>query len=179
MGEFHSNEFSRLEEIAFSKGYRVVDGEVYSPYNNSTKKLYLHSKNKPYVCFCVKVGKRTRNVLVHRMVAYQKYGDAIYNDGICVRHMDGDGANNLEDNIEIGTHSDNMSDIDPSLRLKKSLIGTSKQRKFTDEQIVEIKNKYSSGWTLKMLMEEYGGAKSTMSYIVNNKTYQHKNAGVE
>lgn len=42
--------------------------------------------------------------MIHRLQAYQKFGDKIYEDGIVVRYLNGDRYDNSYDNIGIGTY---------------------------------------------------------------------------
>jgi hypothetical protein len=51
------------------------------------------------------------NIAIHRLQAFQKYGDLLYEEGTVVRHLNGDPGSNAWDNIAIGTMSDNMFDI--------------------------------------------------------------------
>jgi hypothetical protein len=49
-------------------------------------------------------------LLVHRLMAYSKFGSKIYNKNMVVRHNNDIGLDNRYSNIEIGTRSDNWSD---------------------------------------------------------------------
>ena len=90
---------------AYEKGYRIINGEPYDP---SGKLLKVIKKNS-YNWFSIRTGMRNnkfRNyVAIHRLIAYQKYGDKIFGEGIQVRHLDGNPSNNLDENIIIGTQS--------------------------------------------------------------------------
>ena len=90
---------------AFDKGYRVVNGEVISPFNK--KSLSLYKTTAGYLAFCINMNRRRYNIPVHRLLAYQKYRDEIFEEGIEVRHFDNNKINNLDDNIAIGTHQEN------------------------------------------------------------------------
>lgn len=163
--------FTRVEKVAHDKGYVVVNGEVYSPYRvEPLKKLILSG----YFVFNIKISKKTRHVSVHRLVAYQKYGENIYRPGICVRHVDGNSLNNVNENILIGTHSENMMDKPKVERLKCSISAAKARRKFTDVQVDEIRKLNKLGYSYGMLMEMFDiTSKGTMSHIINN-TYATK-----
>ena len=82
----------------FEKGYRIIDGIIYNP-DGKILKGYVGKRG--YRRFSP---VRTNHVKVHRLVAYQKFGDALFEEGIEVRHLDNNKLNNSEDNIALGTH---------------------------------------------------------------------------
>lgn len=47
-------------------------------------------------------------VLVHRLVAYAKYGNVLFEEKMCVNHIDCDHFNNNASNIEVVTQSENQ-----------------------------------------------------------------------
>jgi hypothetical protein len=59
------------------------------------------------------------NIAIHRLQAFQKYGDLLYEEGTVVRHLNGDPGSNAWDNIAIGTMSDNMFDIPKQIRIEE------------------------------------------------------------
>lgn len=159
----------RALKRAYEKGYRIVDGEPVSPTGNV---LSTCTNSWGYRKFSVRDEDRNRiNVMVHRMVAYEKYGDALFEKGIHTRHLDGNKLNNHPDNIAIGTAFDNSQDKPPELRRRVAKIAASYQRKLTEEQVEQLRQDRQQGATYSQLMKTYGIAKSTVSYIVNNKTY--------
>lgn len=161
------------EKLAYDKGYRVIDGVVYS-FNDNIRKLNIN--NRGYLRFTVMDGSRTdntrvtMNVEVHRLVAYQKYKKEMHKKGIEVRHFDGDSKNNLEDNILIGTHQQNMLDIPKDVRLKKSINAASHKRIFSDIDMKNIRDLRKNKATYKEIMEKYNiSSKGTLHYILNNE----------
>ena len=56
------------------------------------------------------VGGSQYSLPLHRLQAYQKFGDEMFGDGIVVRHINGISWDNSFENIEIGTHMQNMQD---------------------------------------------------------------------
>ena len=101
--------YSRNEELAFNKGYRIlIDGTVIGVLG---KPLSLFKMPSDYWAFTIRnTNGKTINIQYHRFIAYTKYGDKIYNPNTVVRHLDGNHLNNDFDNIVIGTQSDNMYD---------------------------------------------------------------------
>ena len=113
--------FSRLEEIAHNRGYRMDEKGIV----NSNKTKNIGSIYKGYHHFSIKVEGKTRNIRSHRLLAYQKYGEEIYKPGIVVRHLDGNSTNNNASNIAIGTYSDNVMDMPKKVRMARALHATS------------------------------------------------------
>ena len=101
--------------VAYKKGYRVVDNKVLSP-NKKERSLKLNHHG--YSLFCISIGGKRVQVAVHRLAAYQKFGDLLFMSE-CVRHLDGNPSNNRPENLELGTNSDNMMDIPKEERKSK------------------------------------------------------------
>lgn len=150
------------EKIALENGYILKsDGTVL---NNN--KLIKCCKAKGYKYFRISFNKNRFQVFVHRLQAYIKYGDKIYNSGIVVRHLDGNPLNNSIDNIEIGTSQDNQLDIPKEKRMLRSSIHI----KYSDNIVKEIKYKKANGYTYNQLMQEYNiSSKGTLFNILNNR----------
>jgi len=153
---------------AFEKGYRVVDGSVISPKGRT---ISLVTDTNGYRKFSVKVAGERQHVPVHRLVGYEKYGKSLFEDDTCVRHLDGDCTNNKADNIRIGSYADNMQDIPAKIRVQKARKAAASKRKLTEQQVAQLRKDREEGATYPQLMSKYGIAKSTVSYIVNKKTY--------
>lgn len=159
------------EEFAVLKGYYIVNGEVF---NKQGKPLKLTLSGRGYLKFSVIKGSRTNKnrkpltVYVHRLVAFFKYRELLYDYNIEVRHLDGNKLNNYDDNILLGTHQENMLDVPLTDRIERSINASSYKRKFTDHEMGEIKIKKRNGSTYKELMNEYGiSSKGTLHYILN------------
>ncbi len=152
----------KYEIILAKKGYIVSeDGIFYNP-----KKEILNYTINGYISTCIRVNGHKINVKAHRLQAYQKYGDKLYEPGILVRHLDGNPSNNCWENILIGTNSDNMMDIPSQIRIKKSLHATSFVRKYNKK---EIKEYHEIEKSYKNTMEKFNiTSKGTLNYILNN-----------
>ena len=150
---------------ASKKGYRVMkNGSVYSRLGN---KMSLRQDSSGYLRFGIRLKSGEKyTVFVHRLQAFQKYGYNLLDEGIQVRHLNGNKKDNSYSNIAIGTRSDNMMDVPKKIRIKKS---SNANRKLTREQHQEIKNRYESeSITLQELADEYGlKSQSSVHYIVN------------
>lgn len=162
--------------IASSKaGYKVVDGKVISPSGEVRKTSIFKSVDTPYERFSVSlqdVGRAT--VFVHRLVAFQEYGKSIFDPEIEVRHKDNNSLNNMPDNIILGTRSDNMMDKSVEVRRNSakvaSEVGAKKLRRFTDEDVGQIRDDRAAGMTYRELMNKWNiPAKSSVNNILNRK----------
>jgi hypothetical protein len=167
------NELSKNTQnvlLAFRKGYRVTaSGEVESASGRIRK---LSQTKWGHYTFTVGIPKsgRTGHVLVHRLAAYQKFGDAFL-EAECVRHLDGCPTNNRADNIAIGTHSDNMMDIDAQVRMDKARHATSFIRR-TDWDIIDKDR--AAGMSYRDLSKKYSMSKGTLSFHYNNSVKDPK-----
>ena len=155
---------------AHKVGYKVLpDGSVISHVGRRRK---LNSSVGGYLRFTV--GPRDGNhgwVHVHVLAGLQYFGERALEEGMQVRHLDGDPTNNVRDNLALGDASQNAFDISSPVRFKRSREGAKVQRKLSDSDVAALRADRNSGATYAQLMERYGIAKSTVSYIVNKKTY--------
>lgn len=120
--------------------------------------------------------RKSLRVMTHRLVAYQKYGDAMFAPGIVVRHRDGNPLNNHADNILIGTQSDNMMDMPQATRKRTAIAATTKNRVLTDEQVRALKeDRFVHGLTYQQLSDKYEiGNKGHAYYIANHEYVSSK-----
>jgi len=154
-------------KLAYERGYRVL--ECGSVVNEKGKILAGGLNKKKYRCITIRVKGVSRHPLVHKMQAYQKYGDAMFEEGIQVRHLNGDSLDNSFDNIAIGTCSDNQMDKPEYIRKKSAIAASSKIRKFSDDVVSEIKNDHKEGLSYTKLMKKYNiSSKGTLSFLINN-----------
>lgn len=149
--------------IAHSKGYKVTkEGKVIGIKGDELK---LNNYKGYYRFNFRNLTNTVSYVSVHRLQAYQKFGDKMFEEGILVRHLDGNPANNSWDNIEIGTNSDNMMDIDADVRLARALHATSFTRKHDKET---IRAYYAEHKSYKKTMEHFNiTSKGTLHFILN------------
>ncbi len=142
---------------SFNKGYRIVDGVIYNP-DGKILKGYV---DRGYRRFSP---VRTMHVKVHRLVAYQKFGAALFEEGIEVRHLDNNKLNNSEDNIALGTHQQNMMDIPPEQR---RINAGNQVRKYDYKAIREY---YSQNRSYKDTMQKFNiESKGALHYILNKR----------
>ena len=118
----------------------------------------------------MKVDGRVRNVEVHRIAAYQLYGEKIFQDGIEVRHLDGNHGNNVPDNLALGTPSQNSMDRRPEVRLSMAAHAASKRRRLTDDEERALREDRGTGMEFRDLAKKYGVSVGAAHYIVHKKT---------
>lgn len=164
-----------IEQIkhAHSLGYRVENGVVISPYSGRPRKLKIGEDKSGYRRASFNIRATTGEAYpidVHQLVAYQKYGDDVFNSGIEVRHLDGDSLNNCDENIAIGTCSENAFDKPKEMRVSVAITASTNNRKFSDEEVATIRKFYKNVRSYKLTMEEFNiKSKGTLHYILNTE----------
>lgn len=153
------------EIIASKKGYQVTEeGKVIGLTGKYLSDKPVNKGGYHFFSFRYK-GERIV-VLTHRLQAYQKYGISLYDEGIVVRHKDGNSLNNCWNNILIGSQSENIMDIPKQIRIKRAVYAASHLKKYNDE---EIKKYYDSVKSYKETMNKFNiSSKGTLHYILNN-----------
>ena len=160
------------EKYAYTLGYRISrDGKTVS-FRGRNRKLRLDTRG--YLEFVIRGSGRESaaflHISLHRLQAYQKFGDLLYADGVQCRHLNGNEKDNSYDNIGIGSAHDNAMDKDPAARLSASRIASKcNPLRYPKEKILSIKNDRKRGMTYKEIMEKYGiSSKGTVFYICNH-----------
>lgn len=111
--------------------------------------------------------KKNKKYLKVARVIYQKYVGELEPD-LVINHIDNNKLNSSPENLELVTQSKNTKHSYDSGSRTASL----HRRKLSEDQVRKIRKDYQDGKSLRTLAEEYQLAKSTISYIVNFKTYQ-------
>ena len=170
----------RIRE-AYARGYKVVDGELHGPKGRLSIKL---SGKQRYPTFSTNWGGRVYGLPVHKLAAYQYYGEESFKEGIVVRHLDANTLNISRDNILLGSHSENNLDKCPKLRSKVASVArkaqgsTPKNAKLTTEQVQEIRSFYEGlggkkapNGFCKDLCNRFGVSKTVISKVVRGVYY--------
>ena len=158
-------------DYLLNKGYIIKSDEVFS-FTGRKLSLYKVGKGKhKYYKFNITYKGKRKRIFIHQIVAYLKYGDKIFENKILVRHLDGNSLNNKSINIAIGTALDNIMDIPKIVRFKKAVKASYVNRRFTNEDVLQILNDRKNGMTYKELCEKYKTSKSTLSYFFNKALY--------
>lgn len=155
-------------KIAVSKGYYVDnDGNAHS----KRQKLKGRVNTSGYYVITISVYGKGEKILIHRLMGYQKFGESMFEEGMEIRHLDGNSLNNSYDNISIGTHSDNMFDIPKEIRQYNSKHA---RKKYSDELIEQLKIERNKGLTYKELHQKYNISKCVLSYYLGKDTRKRK-----
>ena len=128
------------EQIAYEKGYRVTkEGQLLNP-----KGIKIGSVGSAgYENLGFNINKKFTSISTHRLQAYQKYGDKLYEDGIVVRHLNGNALDNSWDNISIGTQRDNILDIPKEKRKRDTSKANKLSIKYPKEFVLKLKREYN------------------------------------
>lgn len=163
--------------IAKERGY-VCDkqGVIYSPFRSTPLKGYPDSRG--YLNFSITYQenetetRKSVSVPIHRFQAFQKFGEKIFEKGIEVRHMGENMLDNSWDNIEIGTHRENMQDIPKHVRVATAITASNKIRKFTDEELKRIKEFHLQHKSYTKTMTEFNITSKGSLYFMLKNEYQ-------
>jgi len=127
------------EQIAYERGYRVTkEGQLIGLSN----KVVGCDNSKGYEKIHICINKKYKNLLTHRLQAYQKYGNKLYEDGIMVRHLNGNSLDNSWGNIAIGTRRDNAMDIPIEIRTKMSIQRAKSNIKYPKKFVLKLREDY-------------------------------------
>ena len=156
---------ANIYKIAKEKGYRIdINGNAFS--RKQQLKVRKKSTDCPYYCFTIKVGEMSRPIMVHRLQAYQKFGDALFDEGVVARHLNGDSLDNSWGNIAIGTQHDNMMDIPAHIRLANAIRASSFAKKYDHDAVLEF---YMRSKSYNKTMEAFNiTSKGTLHFIIKN-----------
>ena len=155
--------------LAHHKGYRVTEeGKVINAVGRERKCQEQRTGNDCRYVFNVVLGDgATYPVHVHRLQAFQKFGEASLEPGIVVRHLDGDATNNRAENIEIGTVRDNVMDR-PADERKAHASHAASFRQDLRQDWPEIERDYfEHSMGFKKLAAKYGLSTGTLSNHFN------------
>ncbi len=160
---------------ALAIGYTVTeDGRIFSP-EGVERKCRMKGADKRYAYWDVTIRDpddgTTRPIPVHVLQAITKFGAEAVAKAPTIRHKDGDSGNNHRDNLELGTHTENYMDRAPESRKEHALKAARVQRRLSDEDVARLRALHKAGRSGNALALEFGLSKSTVSYIVNKKTY--------
>jgi hypothetical protein len=160
--ETHNNlKYSRNEIYAYEIGYRVTeDGFLQSPSGK-----YIGSINSSgYIKFSIQNKRKRYAILAHRLQAYQKYGEKIYQKGLQVRHLNNNKQDNSYSNIALGTNKQNIADRDRDSVIKQALYASSFTKKYDYNKVKYYYNKTRS---YKLTMQEFNiSSSSALHYIL-------------
>lgn len=161
--------YSGYEKVAYSLGYYVdKSGQAFNPSGKKIGGNGQHAYSRFHIM--INDGKKRKkvSVYIHRFQAFLKFGEKIYKKGLEVRHLDGNRLNNKWENIDIGTHSDNMMDIPKEERIKHASKGN---KIYSDEQVKEMYFLYHrQGYSYRQLMDRYNiSSEGTVRSLIKDR----------
>lgn len=158
-----------IDEILSSPKYDVREDGTCWIVDGRTKmwrrwdKQYKRKNKKTDAYF--NVSFKGHKICAHRIV-YAKFVGPL-SQHLSINHIDGNPSNNKPSNLELVTQSENNLHSYRVLK-KKPVKG---YKKISKELADLIRFERSCGLKYKDLVEKYKLCKSTISYIVNNKTW--------
>jgi hypothetical protein len=154
--------FHRLEAELHAKGYRVLPcGAARNPRG---REIGRHINGNGYREISTTRG--SRKVLVHRLQAFQLFGERVYAPGIVVRHLDGNPLNNSTGNLALGTDLENTMDRLPDDRRSHAKKASAAAAKFNHADVLEF---YASCKSYAKTMERFGiASKGTLHFIIHS-----------
>jgi hypothetical protein len=167
-------------KIAFDKGYRIKDNKAFSPYSKELKFQRANGVSHNYKLINISVSpndisffskRRSIAIPYHFLLAYEKFGEDFFKKNIHIRHLNRDFDDNSWGNIAIGTASENAFDRDELERKIHATKTSWHNRKFSNEQIKQIKIDRNNGLSYTDLVKKYNTSKSTLSYLFNHALY--------
>lgn len=160
------SEQKQVTIFAYERGYRVdAIGNVYSP--SGVKRVM--SESKPgYLSFSIKWLGKSKVCYAHHLQAYQLHKDRVLKKGVQVRHLNGISTDNSAANIGIGSHSDNMMDIDPVIRKIKATKASRAANPRTTWERTCIYLALWQGISYRTINRTMGVAKGTISFMKNS-----------
>jgi len=139
------------------------------------KRISQRLNHDGYPVCCLKVGKRSRPQLVHRLVASAFLGPVP--DGLEVNHKDGIKHNNHVSNLEYVTRGQNIHHAFVlGLQAARDLRGSrNPQSKLTERQVTEI-HRLSGQQTQTSIARMFSVSDAEISHILHGKRWSHHTA---
>ena len=154
----------------FSPKGKIVNGSIGSNGYRTIGVRVIFDNGKSEKC----------NIYVHRLQAYQKYGDKIFDKGVVVRHKNNIKTDNEYSNILVGSYSDNYFDNSEEIK-NRILTGSNKgidsariaNLKYDDNLIKSVGDFVYGGMNLvKDAIDKYNIPSSSITRVL--KSYREK-----
>lgn len=140
-------------------------GRVFSLWKEKPRLLNPGVDAKGYQCVSLRSDDgRRHSARVHRLVAFAFLVKP--DDGECVRHLDGNPANNVASNLAWGTYRQNESD-----KICHGTWETRRTGKLSKQDRFKIRAALAQGATHKTIAAEFGVSRPTITRIANGTTW--------
>lgn len=157
----------KREEIVLTVLKYTIDKE--GTLKNRKGNVVGKGKTKKYKRIQTRLCGIQKDIFVHKLQAFSKYGREIYKDGIVVRHLDGNPSNNSWDNIAIGTAKDNSFDIDKEIRTQRAIHASKKTIKYKNVEEIRKYHK-DNGNSYRLTMQRFNiSSTGTLSHILKSR----------
>lgn len=154
----------------FNDYYATEDGKIYS--GKSNKYLSTRKSKRGYALVNLSIDGKCKTFSVHSLIAkaYIPNPDNLPE----INHKDGNKENNNVSNLEWCTSSQNsVHALREGLMVPAKGLAT-KNGRFTDEDIITIRNLYNSKqYSQYKIAEMYNVTRSAIQQIIERKTYKH------
>ncbi len=120
----------------------------------------------------LKAGGRYGGSLKAHRVAWELRNGPIP-DGMVVCHRCDNPPCVNPDHLFIGTHADNVADMDSKGRRKTLRGQNARNAKLNEQQVVAIRRERENGRSLQSLANAFGVSQATISLIANHKLWSH------
>lgn len=152
----------RLVNGCGKKGFQRLKGKI----------LKLQSRKSGHLDVLLKMNGKEKRCWVHRLVAEAFIANP--QTLPIVNHIDSNPKNNTIENLEWCTQKHNITHCVKSGRFNPKLGETSPFNKLKTEEVLEIREKFSTGnVTKRSLAREYRVAESTIKNIIERKKWKH------
>ena len=157
----------KREEIVLTVLKYTIDKE--GTLKNRKGNVVGKGKTKKYKRIQTRLCGIQKDIFVHKLQAFSKYGREMYKDGIVVRHLDGNPSNNSWNNIAIGSARDNAMDIPKETRIRSGRIASAKTVKYGN--VDEIRKYHiDNGNSYIKTMERFGiSSRGTLYHILKKR----------
>ena len=151
---------------AYERGYRVTkEGHLLNPKGRKIGSI----DSCGYYRNIVMLNGKQMVVKTHRLQALQKYGDKLYENGIVVRHLNGNSLDNSFNNIAIGTYRDNAMDIPKHIRQKRAALIVKSSIKYPKEFVLKLREEYKLVKNYRKLGKKYDMHSQIIWQLINKR----------
>ncbi len=164
----------RATALAFERGYRVDDeGRLVAPSGRVRVVSYRQKRSvgTPYGRVSLRTEEGSRSFEVHKLAAYQRFGDAAFEPGVVVRHLNGCSTDNRPANLALGSQSENMLDRSEDDRKAHALKAAAAKRKLAESDVRDLVAMRRGGARGMDVARQFGVPESTVSEIMSGKLY--------
>lgn len=144
--------------------------------NTKTKHIYSQSLNKGYFHVPVSIIGKQMTFKIHRCVL-ETFTENTYDKNMVINHINGVKTDNFVENLEFVTQSENMLHAFKTglCKMSSGVENSSSKLSISDiEFIIKNYNKDDKEFNSRALGEIFGVDKSTISRVINGKTYMNE-----